>query len=153
MLTLCGCGRHIRSDERVCPFCGAVPTCSRRGVGARASRAAIFAGAVAALGVACAARTGIGGANDEDASSDASSAHDGTASDAKLDGIAHGDAPADAISADAHDDHALADVIEECAPQGAPCITDSDCCDKFCGFHQICGQPVPPYGGSPPPEE
>lgn len=152
MLTLCGCGRHIRSDEHVCPFCGVIAAPTRRALGTRVSRAAIFAGAVAALGVACAARTEIGGADDKDGSSDATSAHDVTASDAKLDGPASSDAPADAIGADAHDDHTLADVIEECSPKGGPCVTNSDCCDTFCGFGNVCGQPAPPYGGAPPPE-
>jgi hypothetical protein len=53
-----GCGRHVRTSDSSCPFCQtAVVTTAGRGgravreiVGARASRAALFAGAVLVAG-------------------------------------------------------------------------------------------------------
>src|SRR5687768_16838575 len=45
-----GCGRHIVATEPCCPFCGrlAMRTTSRTFAGGRMSRAAVFAGALAA---------------------------------------------------------------------------------------------------------
>ena len=52
-----GCGRHVRLSDSACPFCGAALAAASRGgrvireiVGARASRAALFAGAVLVAG-------------------------------------------------------------------------------------------------------
>jgi hypothetical protein len=110
----------------------------------RRSRAASLV-AIAALGVACAARTELG-ATSADASSDGLAKPADGSGDAVGDAIDH-----DGTSVvDAHDETTLSDVVEECTPVGGPCVSDADCCNTFCGFHSICGAPAPPYGGPPP---
>jgi hypothetical protein len=142
-LSLCSCGRHVRTSERACPFCGAaVVGDEARAVPGRRSRAAALV-CVAALGVACAARTELG-ATPGDASSE--SGADASTSDA---------------NADARDDNAITpidvkqpplDAIDECLGPNEPCTQNSECCDGFCGGAHVCDMNVPPYG-SPPPED
>jgi hypothetical protein len=138
-LALCSCGRHVRTSDRACPFCGsAMHVEERRLPSGQRSRAAALA-CVAAITASCAARTGLDVTTVDDASADA----------------AQRDAPADAI-VDAREENPFvidaqpADVIDECLQQGATCTANSDCCSGFCGFHHECDMSVPPYGGSPP---
>jgi hypothetical protein len=66
VLVVCeGCGRHTRSGA-ICAFCGAIVRTERAArAPKRASRAVLFA--AAALGVACGARTDLGGIDEDDA--------------------------------------------------------------------------------------
>ncbi len=59
-LSICDqCQRHVRATEDACPFCGCAGAARVAGVRGRASRAVLFAAALAAT-IDCGARTDIG---------------------------------------------------------------------------------------------
>ncbi len=123
---LCACGRHVRWDDAQCPFCGTDAPAGRRkpGLRRRVPRATLLMMGSAALGVACAARTGLDVATgSSDGSTDAP--HDAASKDGAPDSPFQGfdggfDAPLDAIHDVVAEDH---------------------------------GMPPPPYGGVPPPPD
>ena len=149
-LRVCSCGRHVRASEHECPFCAAFAEGrAERASSKRRPRAAAFV-CVAAVTVACAARTELGVVTSFDASARGS---DG----AENDGETHDANGSDVMLADGHapDAHAgdaqVTDALDECVAIGGECTTNSDCCDNWCGFANRCGQPVPPYGSPVPP--
>jgi hypothetical protein len=99
---------------------------------------------VATLGIACGARTTL---DSLEPSQDAAVDHrdGGVITDVVT-------PEADVSARDASPDIATHDVVDECAPFGAACTVNSDCCDFQCGFDSTCGGVAPPYGSTPPPD-
>ena len=151
-LRVCPCGRHVRTIDRACPFCGASASLAPERVShGRRSRAAALA-CVAAVTVACAARTELGvvtTSSDSDGST-----HDDDGSSSSDDAQTTSDVTTFGFDANEKDvttppDAHIGDAIDECVPVNGKCTTNADCCDDFCGFGNRCGTYAPPYGAPP----